>query len=145
MNRRAQSRWRLDARCLALASGALLSGCLLPLPDHGDGETQLIAADAVEKLVIGKTSRTDVLMLLGDPSWRGPEDRQLEYAWEAVVGYFGIGYGYGGTGGAIKKPRRLCLAFDDKDVLAAKHLLQPGIFGKKGVSCPHVTDQPGEG
>lgn len=143
----------LRAMSRALASaGVAAAGCLplpgcvlLPLPEHGDGSTPFITADTIEQLAAGRASRADAVMLLGEPSWRGPEDRMLEYHWTANVGFFGVGgYGAPGAGGMISKPRRLCLEFDDAGVLRAKRFHRPGIFGKSAISCASMPEKTEE-
>lgn len=133
---------RRSAICAAVIGVLLLSGCIvLPLPEHGDGKTPWIPREAVEKLAVGKSSRTDVVMLLGEPGWRTPDDGAFEYWWNAIVGLVGIGgVGAPGVVGDITRPRRLCLLFDGNGTLAGKQYVQPGILQGKEASCAARSD-----
>lgn len=119
-----------------LAGAALLSGCVLPLPEYSDGKTPFITSGSVEKLSIGKASRTEVVMLLGAPSARRHEDRVLEYNWDVIVGFWGLGLG---AVADITRVHRLCLEFDDHGVLTQRHLRTPGILGSNAPPCSSIA------
>lgn len=119
-------------RCPLLAA-ALLAGCVVPHPEYSDGKSPYIASRSIEKIEIGKASRADVVMLLGEPSGRHDGDRVLHYSWGAIVGFWGLGYGMTSD---IWRMRKLCLAFDERGILAQKTFFDPGIFGGSPGSCP---------
>ena len=52
---------------IAVACLVLLAGCIIPLPEHG-GTGAAISIEAVNKLMLGTTSRAEVLLALGEPS-----------------------------------------------------------------------------
>lgn len=133
----------MTMRLFALGAALPLSGCLaLPLPEHGDGRTPWISGRAVEQLVAGTTSRTDVVMKLGEPTWRAPDDGVFEYGWQSVVGVIGIGgVGAPAAVGDITRRRRLCLQFDGNGVLISRHLAESGVFGTKEPSCTAKADE----
>jgi len=122
----------LRRACALLASGGLLSGCVLPLPEYGDGSTPYLSSDAIGTLVVGKTTRAEVVMQFGQPDLRRDGDRFIDYYWDVVVGWWGLGHG---AAGDIRRTRMLCLEFGDEGVLVKKQFINPGILRWRRIEC----------
>jgi len=94
----------------------------MPTPEHGllagHGE---ISAEQLASLEKGKTTREEILLLLGEPSGSLDEGRILVYHWEVLRGYLIWAVpaccqgGAGGAGGVagIPKDYLLLMEFDD--------------------------------
>jgi hypothetical protein len=70
-------------------------------------------------------SRTDVLLEIGEPSYRSENDRYLIYAWTDVYGYgvLFVGAGYSGVflpPMSLTAPNYLCLEFGPDSVLVRR-------------------------
>jgi hypothetical protein len=107
----------------------LISGCVLPLPEHSIGNEPYYGYEEIKKLVVGKTTRADVLLEIGTPAIRAEDDRIFVYQWVVIVGWWGIGYG---AAGDIRKGRQLCLEFGDQGLLVGKQVMRPWILGSEG-------------
>lgn len=82
---------------------SLLSGCF-PIPVLPFGDTERSRQNVTDKvpdfIVIGKTARADVLLMLGDPDRKKDSDRHFLYFRETEGG--GVAFVVGGAGrGAI--------------------------------------------
>jgi len=116
------------AACLALCCG-LLHGCIvLPVPvPRSSGPAASSRAEVSktlpDQIIAGQTTRTQVLLTLGEPDGRGHQDRWFIYS--SRVGRGGIGWslvyaagaGSGGVAGAVKmgdweRARRATIVFD---------------------------------
>jgi len=103
-----------------------LSGCLfipVPTPGHSLGST--VSTSTFESLRPGEMSRTDVLLEIGEPSYRSENDRYLIYAWTDVYGYgvLFVGAGYSGVflpPMSLTAPNYLCLEFGPDSVLVRR-------------------------
>jgi len=120
----------------------LLSGCvILPVPvERSAGPKPESRTNIEDKpptgIVVGQTTRTQVLLMLGVPDGRGWDDAWFTYASVAERGglhwYYiavvGLGYGGGGTtGGPIDNwdtSRRLTVRFDANGVVSDVDLAQ---------------------
>jgi hypothetical protein len=79
------------ASCIAflLAFAIFLYGCLLPLP----GETvHEVSEKSIAAILPGSSTRTDVLLLFGDPTRRGSKDEYFVYEWERFHGGLVLGF-----------------------------------------------------
>ncbi len=128
-------RHRRQTRATILAGVLLLPGCVMPLPDHGGGDTPVISGESIERLAPGVTQRRDVLLLLGEPTYSAENNRVFVYRWQRVVGVWSAGMP---TGGDIKRQRELYLTFNESGMLISRCFSQPGIFDKR-VSPSCVT------
>ena len=92
----------------------MTNGCYVPLPgfDLRDG-VGTITKEAIGSLKQGKSTRADVLLLLGNPEETSQQDRFFIYTWEHIEGAFGFGYGYSGAGDYVYKRHFFCIEFDD--------------------------------
>lgn len=121
---------------------APLSGCIvLPVPvptaagPHASSRTN-VGASVPESMVVGQTTRTQVLLALGEPdggaadeSWfvYGAVERRggLRWAWVAAVG---AGYGGGAVGGGPlgnwDSSRRLTIRFDESGIVSGASVEQ---------------------
>ena len=92
---------------LLALTGLGLSGCIIiPTPSHGG--VGVIPGETIESFEPGTTTRTDVLLRVGDPAERLQEDRFFVYEWERVHWYIAVDGGYGGP---INIPHYLWLKF----------------------------------
>jgi hypothetical protein len=121
---------------IALSVSALLSGCIVlpaPIPTSSDpsrGSRASVGAAAPGDIVAGETTRTQVLLKLGEPDVRGLDD--LWFSYSSLVGRGGVRWmlvyaagGYaGGTGGAHSLGQwdassRLTVKFDERGIVSA--------------------------
>ena len=80
---------------ITIAIGVVLSfaACVyIPTPEHEDpiiaGSARgRVPMDTSNAFILGKSTRTDVLLALGNPSSREGSDRYLTYSWSAIQGY----------------------------------------------------------
>lgn len=87
----------------------LFAGCLIiPTPEHGGS---VITEDTINRFQKEKTTRAEVLLLLGDPVERRLEDRYFVYIWQRVAGYWFVGAYTTGVGGEIPRTHYLCIEF----------------------------------
>ncbi len=110
------------AVALAACTASLLSACIpiLVPPTHDSISRGNVPKKVPPELLAGKSSRTDVLLTLGEPDGRGPEDSWFTYAstrtW--AVGGVLLMAAYGGEGllggmGGSQSGTRLLINFDD--------------------------------
>jgi hypothetical protein len=120
----------VSAALLVLGCG-LLEGCVaIPIPvarSSGPvaGSRAEVSKALPEQIVVGHTTRTDVLLLLGEPDGHGYQDRWFAYG--SSVGRGGVGWSlfiatYGGAGvakvGDWETSRRAIIHFDDFGVVS---------------------------
>ena len=122
---------------VALSVSVLLPGCIvLPVPiptssGPSGGSRASVGTAAPAGIVAGETTRTQVLLKLGEPDVRGLND--LWFSYSALVGrggvrwalVYGAAAGYaGGTGGAHSLDQwdsssRLTVKFDERGIVTA--------------------------
>ena len=118
-----KSRERIRSAVLALAP-LLLTGCVpIPVPPLGDraGSRGNLTDQVPEFIVIGKTSRVEVLLVLGEPDQTTDNDRQFIYRRLSEEGGIAFMYGGGGRGGVTGVPvtlRVLSLNFSENGVVS---------------------------
>ena len=86
-----------------------LPGCAIKSISHGTAITQL---EATSKITIGKTTRNEVLLNLGEPTKTMNNEKVYFYSWTrgSKVSVMGIGSGNA-------KANTLVVVFDDKDIV----------------------------
>ncbi len=100
-----------------------LSGCLpIPVLPFGDAENsrQNITDKVPDFIVVGKTTRADVLLLLGDPDRKKDKDERFLYFRQSEEGGIAFLVGGAGRGGVVGTPvsfRVLTLVFDGSGVV----------------------------
>jgi hypothetical protein len=79
-----------------LLTTALVSACvILPVPTLPTG-TRVISDEAQQSIKSGTTTRTDVLLTLGDPDERQGDDRFFAYNWRVSYATMAWGVAYCG-------------------------------------------------
>ena len=87
----------------------LFSGCLIiPTPEHSGS---VITENTINRFQKEKTTRAEVLLLLGDPVERRLEDRYFVYTWQRVAGYLVVGAYTAGGIAEIPRTHYLCIEF----------------------------------
>lgn len=72
-----------------LLFASVLHACILPLP----GETlHAVPEQAAAALGPGTATRADVLLRLGEPTWRNDGDTHFVYEWETLHGGIVLGF-----------------------------------------------------
>lgn len=112
-------------RSAVLASVLLvLTGCVpIPVPPMGDwaGSRRNLSDQVPEFIVIGKTTRAEVLLVLGEPDQTTDNDRQFIYRRLSQEGGIAFMYGGGGRGGVTGVPvtlRVLSLNFNENGAVS---------------------------
>jgi outer membrane protein assembly factor BamE (lipoprotein component of BamABCDE complex) len=119
----------LHAFALAAAGSAVvagLPGCLmLPLPEHGlNSGKGAVHPQTLEEFRVGRATRADVLLRLGEPSERRWSDRVFVYGWEAEWGYAFVTWYYGGTAAPLPTEKYAAIHFDDAGIVDDAVLLE---------------------
>jgi hypothetical protein len=80
-------------KILPVLLSSLLVGCIyVPTPKHGLRCDLKISPQHLEKINVGKTTLTDVLLAFGEPTIEIKETRTFAYLWQEREGYlFGVG------------------------------------------------------
>ncbi len=94
------------------------TGCIIlpiPTPEHGEG---LREVEVNQLLQLGKTTRADVLLRLGEPAKRLEEDRFFVYGWRRIhVHWVMLIMGGGGADAPQSHPHYLTLEFTSEGQL----------------------------
>ena len=101
-----------------------LAGCLpipvLPFGDR-DGSRQNITDQVPDFIAVGKTTRADVLLTLGEPDQKTDNDEPFQYVRASEDGGVGFMFGGAGRGGLTGVPvtiRVLSVSFDGNGVVS---------------------------
>lgn len=116
---------REQIRRAVLASALLvLSGCVpIPVLPTGDraGSLKDLSDQVPEFIVVGKTTRAEVLLVLGEPDQTTDNDSQFIYRRLSEEGGIALMYGGGGRGGITGIPvtlRVLSMNFNENGVVS---------------------------
>ena len=82
------------ARFALLAAAITTGGCPFVLPTPGVQENAP-ASEVVQAIKPQTTTRTDVLMMLGDPNFRLEDDRYFVYDWTEIHAIYGVAMPWG--------------------------------------------------
>lgn len=109
------------ARSAAACGPLLLAGCIYVPYVHPDavrgwGAVEPATLDDLARL---QASRADVLLRLGEPERRSPDDRYFTYEWTARVGAVGV---LGGASFPVDNVFRASIRFDGSGHVAETHL-----------------------
>jgi outer membrane protein assembly factor BamE (lipoprotein component of BamABCDE complex) len=85
----------------------------------------VITEETIESFEPGKTTRTDILLRLGDPAERLEEDRFFVYQWKRIHGYFFAGGGYKGVAGELSAMHSLGIEFTPDNRLKRVKVIHP--------------------
>jgi hypothetical protein len=107
----------------------LLAGCL-PVPTIPHGLGVVLDKKDLESLRPGEVTRADVLLRLGEPSYRLEEDRFFMYEWTLAYGYVFIGGGYQAAGFPVTAPHYLCLEFGTDSNLLRREQITGSLYSK---------------
>ena len=127
---------RSSARLLlpALLVSAFLGGCVLYVPPSSFEATgHPVNRSQAGAIKLGKTTRAEVIRLLGRPSRDSVHTNAIAYVWERDWG----GFVYAGlAGGGVATPtfgpaRAFIVAFDDRNVARKTHFIS--LVGKSTV------------
>lgn len=119
----------LACRTLAVLAASALAGCPVPMPGGDMDESRQNVGDAVpEFVVIGKTSRADVLLMLGEPDGASEGATHLTYTRRTSEGglllLLPAGYTMGGVLTRAMTYRRLVIDFDAAGIVVAARLVR---------------------
>lgn len=91
------------------AASVVCSGCAVKSISHGTAITQ---QDATAKLTIGRTTKNEVLLNMGEPTKTMNDDKVYFYSWTRgkKVAILGIGSG-------DAKANTLVVVFDERDIV----------------------------
>lgn len=145
----------------ALLLGMLLvatPGCLVvPIPTNrlAEHSRRDITPEAMDALVVGQTSREEVLLNLGEPDYWSVDSHQYRYHWERIKWdiLWIIAGGYSAEGGDIpvNKNHNLVLNFDAAGIISAKDFRtkyeeseqEKGLPRGQGVERLRFSTEPG--
>lgn len=125
---------------VAAAGVAVLTGCPVPLvPRYEGGSRQNVGERMPDFIVEGTTTRDDLLLRMGEPDGRGPEDRWFAYGSRynegGVLFIAGAPGGVGGVGVSSIRYRRIVVRFDDRGVVSSTGFVErtcPSVMGGAG-------------
>ncbi len=114
---------------LMLAGVALLAGCLIvPTNYYESNSRHNLNLLTQTNLVIGVTTREDVLLLLGEPDCGIDMDQSYGYKWSKVKAIWFIAAGSGGgggvAGGGIQHDYMLWVSFDESNRVSQTQLVK---------------------
>ncbi len=123
---------------LILIGSMLMHGCLIlpvPTPEHGlsSGRGEIAEADTAF-LVVGTTTREDVMLRFGEPSASLNSQQTFVYHWQTARGYIFAGLivpimpGGAADAGAITKDYLFLLEFDEQNRLTRFEKASLGLF-----------------
>jgi hypothetical protein len=109
-------RWLLG---LALALAVCASGCvIIPTPEFNSGRSRAnINKETPRQFELGKTTRADMISVLGEPDAVSPDELMLAYRSEKIRAYWIVGSQAGAVDGFIYKDLYLVAEFDAHGVL----------------------------
>jgi outer membrane protein assembly factor BamE (lipoprotein component of BamABCDE complex) len=133
------------ALCLLLNTGCLY----IPLPEHAatgarSTGSSKVTPEIVSSLQPGRSTRTDVLLLLGKPEERHEADRFLIYRWSAVTGMVAVGVPGGGGATDVVTDYAYCLEFSEDGVLKRHERLGGRLKGEMSSQLLHWMHGDGE-
>lgn len=126
---------------IAVASVAVLTGCPVPLVPRYESESRHNVGERLPDFIVeGTTTRADVLLHLGEPDGRDPEDRWFAYGSRYNEGgVLFVAFGPGGAGAAVGtksvRYRRIVVRFDDRGVVTSAGFVEracPSAIGMIG-------------
>jgi outer membrane protein assembly factor BamE (lipoprotein component of BamABCDE complex) len=127
-------------RWAVIAGAAVLAGCPVPIvPHYESGSRYNIGERMPDFIVEGATTRDDLLLHMGEPDGRGPEDRWFTYGSRynegGVIFVVGGPGGVGGVGASSIRYRRIVVRFDDRGVVSSAGFVErscPSVMGGAG-------------
>lgn len=122
--------YRIITSFLIMYTAYSLYGCLfipIPTPTHDYGQP-IISEDVFKSFEQGKTTRADILLLLGYPEERLQDDRHIVYHWRRGEGYACVFLiPASGNCGPMNLDHYLALEFGPDNRLKRFIYLKPGI------------------
>lgn len=122
-------RWAPAALCDRVSSAALAGALLLatgcvPIPVYGSARSSRtnVSSKTIDEIVVGATTREEVLLELGEPDLMGLTDDRIVYRWEVVVGYLIPAVGPGNEIGRVSREHELEIIFDEAGVVKERTL-----------------------
>lgn len=104
--------------CPAVAAGLagmlLSTGCVvIPVDYYQAGSRQNLTPRTLQQIQVGNTTKTEVLLTLGEPDFVSESEDRLGYAWSKVKALVFVG-GYGAAAmGEAARNYVLVIAFDE--------------------------------
>jgi len=136
----------LACRTLIVLAATALAGCPVPIPGGDTHESRQNVGDAVpEFIVIGKTTRADVLLMLGEPDGISEGATRLTYARRTSEGglllVLPAGYTMAGVMTEKMTYRRLIIDLDAAGLVASTRLVRSSCreTSSQGVTPPCVS------
>jgi outer membrane protein assembly factor BamE (lipoprotein component of BamABCDE complex) len=106
--------------CAALATAALLAGCIIvPVNYTQSGSRHNVSEQTAATLQPGEVNKEEVLLRLGEPDWVSGDERLIGYAWTKVKALVVYGAYYTGGIAELPKSSMLKLTFNAEDRLVA--------------------------
>ena len=120
---------------IILASIFLLSiaGCIIIPTDFHTADSRTNISRTVEQLiVIGETTKEDILLTLGEPDKISLDEKCLAYSWSKVKAIWVVGGGYQAATGGIGQDYHIVLSFDKNDYIFGYEFIDEPIFWGEG-------------
>jgi len=106
---------------LALVLAVCASGCIIipiPTPELNSGITRTnIGQNSPQQFALGKTTRGEVVSVLGEPDAISPDELMMGYRSSKIRGIFMVGTVGAASGSPITKDSYLVFKFDARGVL----------------------------
>jgi hypothetical protein len=111
---------------VAVLCGIVLAGCLIiPVDYHATGSRRNVRVESTNALLLGLTTREEILLTLGEPDFASEDGRRFGYLWTKVKAIWAVAsYGGSGAAGEITKSYLLETSFDSTNRLSDVRLLK---------------------
>jgi len=104
-----------------IATVSLCASCIVvPLNYTEYGNRKNLSKETIDRIVVGVTTKEDVLLELGEPDFISMGETSLAYSWRKVKLLWLAAAGYSGIGGTIARDYRLTITFDERNVVVGK-------------------------
>ena len=104
-----------------IACASLCASCIVVPVNYTEyGNRKNLSKETIDKIVVGVTTKEDVLMDLGEPDFISMDETCLAYSWSKVKLLWLAAAGYNATGGTVARDYKLTITFDERNVVVDK-------------------------
>jgi hypothetical protein len=105
-----------------IACASLCASCIVVPVNYTEyGNRKNLSKETIDKIVVGVTTKEDVLLDLGEPDFISMDETCLEYSWSKAKLLWLAAAGYNAIGGTVARDYKLTIMFDERNVVVDKH------------------------